>query len=236
MSLTIRLKKILVGLFCAGALSTAIAAETAREISWEQLVPAPSTALAEQIKTLQTEMDALTPEQQKIYFQIEDEMSLRARIDAGFIAADKLLPKEQEVLNPGSSVQHPQLHDLWQRVTAARKTISAEGNRVDPALNGTRVRLPGYVLPLEHAGSKIKEFLLVPYVGACIHVPPPPPNQMVFVATDEAFASESLYEAVWVEGVLSTKDGSHALSLVDGQADVSTGYSLQAVTVTPHQP
>ena len=48
-------------------------------------------------------------------------------------------------------------------------------------LNGQRVRIPGYLLPLEVSATKVTEFLLVPYIGACIHVPPPPPNQIIYV-------------------------------------------------------
>jgi hypothetical protein len=48
-------------------------------------------------------------------------------------------------------------------------------------LNGRIVRMPGYLLPLDVIGAKVTEFLLVPYIGACIHVPPPPPNQIVYV-------------------------------------------------------
>ena len=47
-------------------------------------------------------------------------------------------------------------------------------------LDGKRVKIPAYVTPLEYnADSSMKEFLLVPYLGACIHTPPPPANQVV---------------------------------------------------------
>ena len=52
---------------------------------------------------------------------------------------------------------------------------------MNPALDGKTIRIPGYVLPLEFSGSKVTEFLLVPWVGACIHTPPPEPNQIVYV-------------------------------------------------------
>ncbi|MGL4829805.1 MAG: DUF3299 domain-containing protein, partial [Vibrio sp.] len=47
-------------------------------------------------------------------------------------------------------------------------------------LNGSRVKIPGFVIPLEGDDQKVTEFLLVPYFGACIHVPPPPPNQIIY--------------------------------------------------------
>ena len=61
------------------------------------------------------------------------------------------------------------------------------------ALDGRDVEIPGYALPLEYAGTEISEFLLVPYVGACIHVPPPPPNQIVHVRFPEGFQSAGLF-------------------------------------------
>ncbi len=72
------------------------------------------------------------------------------------------------------------------------------------ALNGAHVRLPGYLVPLTLEGEKLKSFLMVPYFGACIHVPPPPPNQIVYVEMDEAVALEDPYGPHWVTGVMST--------------------------------
>lgn len=72
-------------------------------------------------------------------------------------------------------------------------------------LNGMAVRLPGYVVPLDfNAESEYQEFLLVPYFGACLHTPPPPPNQIVFVKSEEAMKIADIYEPVWVEGVMKT--------------------------------
>jgi uncharacterized protein len=70
-------------------------------------------------------------------------------------------------------------------------------------LNGKSVRIPGYMIPFDiNQMSEVKEFLLVPYFGACIHVPPPPPNQIIYVVSDEAVAFG--WEPVWLEGVLET--------------------------------
>ena len=72
-------------------------------------------------------------------------------------------------------------------------------------LDGKPVRIPGYVVPFDFsAESKHSEFLLVPYFGACLHTPPPPPNQMLFVRADPPAKVDSIYEPVWLEGTLST--------------------------------
>lgn len=91
--------------------------------------------------------------------------------------------------------------------------------------NGKIVRLPGYIVPLDYDGAGVTAFILVPYVGACVHVPPPPANQLVFVTTSEPYESAGLFEAVHVTG----KFGVSALST--HLADI--GYALSADHVEP---
>ena len=70
-------------------------------------------------------------------------------------------------------------------------------------LDGKLVKIPGFTVPLEDWASSATEFLLVPYVGACIHTPPPPPNQLVYIEMDEGKrAKMDGWNPVWVEGVL----------------------------------
>ena len=73
-------------------------------------------------------------------------------------------------------------------------------------LNETKIRIPGYTVPFEYgANAEITEFLLVPYYGACLHAPPPPPNQTVFAMTDEPIKLRDLAQAVWIEGTMYTQ-------------------------------
>jgi hypothetical protein len=73
-------------------------------------------------------------------------------------------------------------------------------------LNETKVRIPGYTVPFEFgSNAEISEFLLVPYYGACLHAPPPPPNQTIFVMTDEPIKLKDLAQAVWIEGTIYTQ-------------------------------
>jgi hypothetical protein len=104
-------------------------------------------------------------------------------------------------------------------------------------LDGTTIRMPGFVLPIEYAGTKVTEFLLVPWVGACIHTPPPPPNQIVHVVVDESMARESggMFEPVWVTGDMFTKATVKNLFLKDGSDDISIGYTLTASLVEPYE-
>lgn len=72
-------------------------------------------------------------------------------------------------------------------------------------LDGKRIRVPGYVVPFDFsANAEHKEFLLVPYFGACLHTPPPPPNQIILVKSELAAKIENIEEPVWLEGTLKT--------------------------------
>ncbi|MEL7479526.1 MAG: DUF3299 domain-containing protein [Pseudomonadota bacterium] len=94
-------------------------------------------------------------------------------------------------------------------------------------LDGKSVSLPGFVVPLEGDSEVITEFLLVPYFGACIHVPPPPPNQIVHVKIKNGVPIESLYDAITVTGIIKVETWSGELA--------QTGYTMQAVGVAPFE-
>lgn len=96
-------------------------------------------------------------------------------------------------------------------------------------LDGQRVRLGGYVLPFDFSGSgEVSRFLLVPYVGACIHVPPPPPNQLVYVTTQEPIAVAGLWDPVFADGIMRTKRHDNDLG--------DTAYTLELIALTPYRP
>ena len=79
------------------------------------------------------------------------------------------------------------------------------GERVRQDLNTQQIRIPGYIVPVEFDEQYvITRFLIVPYFGACIHVPPPPPNQIIYAEFDPGFKLESLYKPFWISGQLRT--------------------------------
>lgn len=98
---------------------------------------------------------------------------------------------------------------------------------VKQSLNGKEVRIPGFVVPLEGDDESLTEFLLVPYFGACIHVPPPPSNQIVFVKFEKGVPVDNLYDAIWVTGTLSTEAWKGDIA--------SVGYTLSGVSVSPFE-
>ena len=124
---------------------------------------------------------------------------------------------------------------LLAKIEELRNKAEINDKTLMPGLDGRVVKLPGYVLPLDFDGTLVKSFLLVPYVGACIHVPPPPPNQIVFVQPKDGFKSPELFAPVWVTGRISTGMNKTSLTLVDGSSDVNFGYALQATTVEPYE-
>lgn len=76
---------------------------------------------------------------------------------------------------------------------------------IRPEYDNQKVRIPGFIVPITlDKNQGVTEFFLVPYFGACIHVPPPPPNQIIFSKLKTGIKVESIYEAYWVEGTLST--------------------------------
>jgi uncharacterized protein len=111
----------------------------------------------------------------------------------------------------------------------------AQAQSVNPALDGQLVRMPAYLLPLEFSGKDVSEFLLVPWVGACIHTPPPPPNQIVHVKADKPVGNVGMFMPIWVTGRMSTKASKTNLYLVDGASDIDAGYSLLASQVEPYK-
>ena len=123
------------------------------------------------------------------------------------------------------------INQLLTDYKAFEEKIKERQKLVNNDLAGKDVRLAGYLLPLEFFETGDTDFLLVPYVGACVHVPPPPPNQIVFVRLAEKFIAKDLFTPVWVQGPLKTKQSSKALTLIDGTRDVSIGYHIDGAKV-----
>jgi uncharacterized protein len=83
----------------------------------------------------------------------------------------------------------------------------------NPKMDGAQVRLPGYVVPLEEVKGELKEFLLVPYFGACVHSPPPPSNQIVHVIASPPLKGVRTMDAVWVSGTLTVQRTDSAMGV-----------------------
>lgn len=125
--------------------------------------------------------------------------------------------------------------NLLSQLDAYDREVAIWNETLVDELDGKDIRIAGYALPLEFSETAITEFLLVPYIGACIHVPPPPTNQIVHVRVEEGFKNEGLFTPVWVTGRVSTQPQSLSLDFVDGSGNVSVGYGLKANTIEPYE-
>lgn len=87
-------------------------------------------------------------------------------------------------------------NDTWSPI------YDANGTKLNAALDGRRIKMPGYIVPFDMSAAGITDFILAPYLGACIHVPPPPANQLVLVSANAPWPADKMWEAVWVTGLL----------------------------------
>jgi len=189
-----------------------------RQLTWDDLIPAHLLA--------EDPMAKYTPEQQDmVYWVINILETLPERnpdTEEYYKEVDEALP----------SLEKAGI-DFKELMTKRRQIRTS----VVEKLNGQQVRIPGYLLPLETSQGRVTEFLLVPYVGACIHVPPPPPNQIIHVKYNQkkGYKSSKLFEPVWVTGDIVIKSLLKELFLVDGSAEIAIGYSMQAKGVEPYK-
>jgi hypothetical protein len=111
---------------------------------------------------------------------------------------------------------------------ALRKFMERWGQApVNAAIGGKAVKIPGFVVPLDMEAGELTEFFLVPYFGACIHVPPPPPNQIVFVKSASPVEGVGVMDVVWVYGKIAAERYSSELG--------DAGYTLPADRVEPYR-
>ena len=107
------------------------------------------------------------------------------------------------------------------------KNMQRKGGFINSKLDGEKIKLAGYGTPLSFDGDKVTEFLFVPYRGACIHVPPPPANQIIYIKSSEGLRADNLYDPVWIIGVLRANSVSTVMAEV--------GYSIEKATVVPYK-
>jgi uncharacterized protein len=189
-------------------------------IGWESLVPPLDEA--------QDPILLLSEEQQESLYDL---WMVRERIASGSKNLEDLEKKAVDNLASGGIDADQILRELEEFLAM----VEENNFRLVQDLDGKIVRIPGYVLPTEFSGDKVVEFLLVPYVGACVHTPPPPANQMVHVKVNEGFTSEGLFAPVWVTGQITTAMTTQSLSLNDGTTEVEAGYQISASDIAPYE-
>ncbi len=144
------------------------------------------------------------------------------------ITWDALVPAGWDPFKDFKDLNFQTLDDGDPRATAMLKKMRDvwDNAPVNGALVGQLVRIPGFVVPLEDSKDGLKEFLLVPYFGACVHSPPPPANQIVHVLPKSPAKGLRSMDAVWISGTLTT-----------GRTDSymgAAGYRIEAISVAPY--
>ncbi len=141
-----------------------------------------------------------------------------------------LIPEGAPVIPP----QLTPLHDMSQLSNALSAESAPPARQQAPdapvvkSLDGQQVKLPGYIVPLEVSEEgRTTEFLLVPYYGACIHVPPPPPNQIVHIFSEMGVRVEDLYQPYWIEGKMQVRAFSSELA--------DAGYQMEAEKIYAYE-
>lgn len=133
--------------------------------------------------------------------------------DAREITWDDLIPPGtpySEIIGEGVM---DEATDYWAPI------YDENGIKLNETLSGAYIRMPGFVIPFEMDAEGVTEFMLVPYVGACIHTPPPPANQLVMAKAETPWPSDELWNPVWVTGTMQTQ-------LQDTELG-QTGYFIQ---------
>ncbi|MBK1704442.1 DUF3299 domain-containing protein [Halochromatium glycolicum] len=143
---------------------------------------------------------------------------------------DHLMPADWEPERFLAKIDADHLSDEDPRAQALMRKLEARWADAPlvEALDGRQVRLSGLVLPLASEATTVREFLLVPYFGACIHVPPPPANQTILVRAPAGQPSAgALFDTVWVEGRLQVMPSQHELG--------TAGYRIDNARVRLYQ-
>jgi len=215
-----RTSPLLFALLCVVFAGAGLAAEEPRELNWQDLAPEmedidnPFLDLTlDQTLTFRDYLDQLAvPELEHTPEQQQRQRELRAELEGYGFEPDEMVR------------QYETLVEKYDRAMTA----------IVPEVLGEQVKLPGYLLPLDVKDGTVTEFLLVPTIGACIHEPVPPANQMVYVRFEEGFKQAGYYEPVWIRGELKSDPRSHDLYLMDGSSDVQVAYSMEAESVQPY--
>ncbi len=145
------------------------------------------------------------------------------------IAWEALLPADWDPFKDFKDMSLQALDDGDPRAVAYLKRMREvwDNAPVNPAMVGQLVRIPGFVVPLEDSKEGLKEFLLVPYFGACIHSPPPPSNQIVHVLPKTPRPGARSMDAVWVTGVITTVRTDSFMG--------AASYRIEAQSVAPYE-
>ncbi len=141
---------------------------------------------------------------------------------------DALVPKGWDPMKEFKGMDTGGVQDNSDKAIALMEAMQAAYDNAPTVstMNGARVKIGGYIVPLEGNSAELREFLLVPYFGACIHTPPPPANQIVRVVPASPLKGFSMMQPVWVSGALKVNRRASGMG--------TSGYELALSAIEPY--
>lgn len=224
-----RLSALLLGFVMSVLMAVIPAAPAAAQstITWEDL-QAQSTHLRNPYEQLSEDQT----------FRLSSLYQLREWTKDNPPAPDSIEAKEIQRLEQTFADEGIDPDALLVHVDEAQAYWRSQAQTTNSDLEEQFVQLSGYVLPLgdnrsDSQTQSVNEFLLVPYVGACIHVPAPPPNQIIHIEPAAAIENPGVFSAVEVTGKLRSQSNSYELFRVDGTRTVDVSYALDLEAIAP---
>lgn len=166
----------------------------------------------------------------KVGDRLEQHAAPGAKSGYKTVTWDDLMPKDWDPMSEFKKVDFSKMKDSDPRAMDALKKLREAWNNapVEAALDGARIRIPGFIVPLEVVRHQITEFLLVPYFGGCIHVPPPPANQIIHVYPEQPLKKgmQSM-DAIWISGTMQVAPSDTDMG--------SASYKMKAEAVKPYK-
>jgi hypothetical protein len=142
---------------------------------------------------------------------------------------EELVPKDWNPLKDLKDLNLSILSDADPRAQEALDRLKRAWDTAptEPSMDNQRIRIAGFIVPLEFNSTQMREFLLVPYFGACIHVPPPPANQIIHVTSAKPLKDMRAMDAAWVSGRLHTRISDTSMG--------TSGYRMDAEDIAPYK-
>ncbi|WP_117196251.1 DUF3299 domain-containing protein [Rhizobium terrae] len=217
---------LILAIFSLG--SSAAFSAGATQLKWEMLIP-PAEALSFSPNDLPLEQQQALGS--VLYWKGHPSGELSEEFALQHAEAKKRVDEDREKL----AAQGVDLDALYNQYVAWATEVERRGTLTETKYDGERVSIAGYLLPLDFAPSGTTEFLLVPYFGACIHEPPPPPNQVIYLKSSAPYAPKALFDAVMTTGTMRVQSEKKNLSFMDGSGDVASGYLLEGESIVPYE-
>lgn len=195
-----------------------------------------SQQLQQEIKQ-KTELNELSAEE--LAFEPEQTNKAQAVTEFTLLEWDALIPQSdlEALMTPPdyiTNIEDGSLEDNLERQIADAFDPANDpyqqalvSTKVMADLDGQWIKIPGFIVPIEsEENEKVTEFFIVPYFGACLHLPPPPPNQIIYASYPQGIELTSLYDAFWISGKLNTEVMTNEVA--------QAAYTMRAVKVEPY--